>query len=181
MSRSPETRTLLAYFSRAGENFHHGDRRALTVGYTELLAGVIGWYIDCDVYRIEPAQPYPDDYDETVDRHVHEQETDARPEIRNPLPDISRYDTVLLGCGVWNHRAPMIVSTFVEALDLSGKTILPFTTHVMSGLGTVEADYAAAAPGATIGAGLAVRGEEVSEPAAATAVESWLRKAGLLG
>ena len=178
MSRPQGNRTLLAYFSRAGENFHYGDRRSLTVGFTEELAGVIAERIDCDVYRIVPAEPYPDDYDATVERHVHEQETDARPAIRDPLPDLNGYDTVLLGCGVWNHRAPMIVSTFVESLDLSGKTILPFTTHVMSGLGTVESDYAAAAPGATIGPGLAVRGEEASD--SATAVEAWLRKAGLL-
>jgi hypothetical protein len=58
---------------------------------------------------------------------------------------------VLLGNPIWNVRAPMIKSTLVESLDFTGKSIHPFTTHAMSGLGTTERDYAAACPGATLG------------------------------
>jgi Flavodoxin len=72
----------------------------------------------------------------------------------------------------------MIMSTFTEALDFTGKTVHPFTTHAMSGLGRTEADYARSCRGAAIGEGLAVRGEEVRE--AQPAVESWLRAIGLL-
>ena len=67
--------------------------------------------------------PYPDDYDPTVARNVREQEADARPAIANPLTSIDRYDTVLLGSPIWNVRAPMIMSTFTESLDFTGKTI----------------------------------------------------------
>jgi len=56
----------------------------------------------------------------------------------------------------------MIMTTFAEGLDVTGKTIHPLTTHAMSGLGTTERDYAASCPGATLGEGLAVRGEEVA-------------------
>ena len=59
-----------------------------------------------------------------------------------------------------------------------GKTIFPVTTHAMSGLGTTERDYARSCPGATIGEGLAVRGEEVRD--AGPDLESWLRRTGLL-
>ncbi|MEU4244795.1 hypothetical protein [Actinoplanes sp. NPDC026619] len=48
----------------------------------------------------------------------------------------------------------------------------------MSGLGNTERDYAAACPGAKLGEGLAVRGEEVA--GAEPAVEAWLRRIGLL-
>jgi hypothetical protein len=57
----------------------------------------------------------------------------------------------------------MIMSTFAESLDFTGKTIHPFTTHAMSGLGTTERGYAASCPGATIGRGLAVQGEKVKD------------------
>jgi hypothetical protein len=50
---------LLAYFSRAGENYSYGGRTDLTVGNTEVLAGLISQRITCDVHRIEPADPYP--------------------------------------------------------------------------------------------------------------------------
>ena len=98
------TRVLLAYFSRAGENYHYGGRRHLPVGNTEVLAGLIGARIGCDLHRIEAAVPYSDDYDDTVARNEREQDADARPPIANPLPDITRYDVVLLGSGLWNVR-----------------------------------------------------------------------------
>ena len=72
----------------------------------------------------------------------------------------------------------MIMTTFTESHDFTAKTILPFVTYAVSGLGSVERDYAAACPGARIGDGLAVRGEEVIQHR--TNVETWLRAAGLL-
>jgi hypothetical protein len=72
----------------------------------------------------------------------------------------------------------MIMKTFVEALDLTGKTIFPFTTHAMSGLGRAAQFYSEAAPGARIGEGLAIRGEEAS--AARAALTTWLQSIGLL-
>lgn len=173
-----ESRVLLAYFSRAGENYYYGGRTNLTVGNTEVLAGMIAQSIGCDVHRIDPVDPYSDDYAETRERNVREQDADARPAIANPLASIGSYDTVLLGSPIWNVRAPMIMSTFAERYDFSGKALFPFTTHAMSGLGTTVRDYAASCPGATLGEGLAVRGEEVGK--AGDAVASWLRRLGLL-
>ena len=68
---------------------------------------------------------------------------------------------MLLGSPIWNVRAPMIMSTFAESFDFTGKTVFPFTTYVMSRLGTTVRDYSTACRSATIGASLAVRGEEV--------------------
>jgi flavodoxin len=129
---------LLAYYSRAGENYWNGGRRRLAVSNTQLVAQTISRLIDCDVHPIEAADPYPDNYEPTVERNVREQDADARPAIANPLTSIDRYDTVLLGSPIWNVRAPMIMSTFTEHLDFTGKTIHPLTTHAMSGLGTTE-------------------------------------------
>jgi len=175
---SARSKVLLAYFSRAGWNYYNGGQRYLKVGNTEVLAGMISRRLGCDVHRIQAVHPYPDSYDNTVERNVQEQNANARPAIANPLASIARYDVVLLGSPIWNVRAPMIMATFVESVDFSGKTIIPFTTYAMSGLGTTVRDYAALCPGATIGEGLAVRGEQVRD--AGAAVESWLRRIGLL-
>jgi flavodoxin len=171
-------RVLLAYFSRAGENYYYGDRIDLEVGNTQVLAGMIRDRAQCDVYRIEPVDPYSDDYEETVARNVREQDANARPAIANALDSIAPYDVVLLGSPIWNVRAPMILSTFAERFDFTGKTIFPFVTYAVSGLGTVARDYTASCPGATIGEGLAVRGEEVRY--AGEAVAAWLQGIGLL-
>jgi Flavodoxin len=94
---STATRTLLAYFSRPGENYYYGGRRDLEVGNTEVLARMISELIKCDVYRIEATEPYPRSYDATVEHNVREQDADARPAIVKPLASIEQYDTVLLG------------------------------------------------------------------------------------
>ncbi|WP_341361002.1 flavodoxin [Georgenia sp. M64] len=170
-------RTLLAYFSRPGENYYYGDRIDLDVGNTQVVAEMIAAAADVDVYRIEAADPYPHSYEETVARNVREEQDDARPAIANPLPDLAAYDTVLLGSPVWNVQTPMIMRTFVDGADLAGRTIHPFVTYAVSGMGGVARDYAELCPAATIGDGLAVRGEEAT--AARTEVEAWLRRIGL--
>lgn len=175
---SPGRRVLLAYFSRPGENYYYGRRTTLKTGNTEVLARMISERIECDVHRIEAVDPYSDDYDETVARNVREQQADARPAIANLPTTLDRYDTVLLGSPIWNVRAPMIMSTFAEKFDFRGKTVFPFTTHAMSGLGTTGRDYATSCPGAAMGEGLAVRGEEVQD--AGPEVQSWLRRIGVL-
>ena len=171
-------RVLLAYFSRAGWNYHNGGRIHLQTGNTEVLADTISKLIGCDVHRIEAAEPYSDDYQDTVERNVREQNANARPAIANPLASIDQYDTVLLASGIWNVRAPMIMATFADSYDFTGKTVHPVTTYAMSGLGTTERDYAASCRGAVIADGLAVRGEEVTQ--ARPAAETWLRQNGLL-
>lgn len=72
----------------------------------------------------------------------------------------------------------MIMTTFTDSYDFTGKTIHPVTTHAMSGLGTTAGDYADSCPGATIAEDLAVKGEEVRD--AGADVETWLRRTGLL-
>ncbi|MEU8679391.1 flavodoxin [Streptomyces sp. NPDC048560] len=171
-------KVLLAFFSRPGENYY-GGRTDLKVGNTEVMARKIRDLISCDVYKIAPTDPYPDGYDATVKRNVREQEADARPAIRGSLPDLDPYDTVLLGSPIWNVRAPMIMTTLTEQLDFSGKTVIPFTTHAMSGLGTTARDYAASCRGANFADGLAVQGEEVAQ--ADSAIKDWLERVGLTG
>ena len=183
--RASERRILLAYYSRAGENYYYyyyyyyyGGRRILEVGNTEVLARMIRQLIACDVYRIEAADPYSDDYDATVDRNVREQNADARPRIANPLKSLDDYDVVLLGSPIWNVRPPMIMSTFADSFDFSGKTIHPFVTYAVSELGTTMDTYRDLSTGARINAGLAVLGETVQQ--ADPQVRTWLRRIKLL-
>ncbi|WP_454852564.1 flavodoxin [Promicromonospora soli] len=171
-------KVLLAYFSRAGENYHYGGKRTLEVGNTQVVAEMIEQLADVDVYVIQAADPYPEDYEQTVDRNVREQRADARPEIARPLPDLEPYDTVLLGSGVWNVRAPMIMRTFVDGVNLARTAIHPFVTYAVSGMGRVADEYAEMCPDSTVSDGLAVQGEEVAR--AEPQVREWLQRIGLL-
>jgi len=134
--------------------------------------------LGCDVFRIQPVDPYSDSYDPTVQRNVREQDENARPGIVSLPASIAAYDTILIGSPVWNVRAPRIMLTFAERFDFTGKTVHPFTTHAMSGLGHVVEEYTAACRAATIGEALAIRGEEAES--SRSVVEAWLRRIRLL-
>ena len=132
--RAKGGRVLLAYFSRAGENYYYGDRIDLTVGNTQVVADMIRAAIPVDVYRIEAAEPYSDSYDETVARNVREQETDAGPAIANPLPNVR------LRHGAARQRHLERASTDDhEHLPRSRRPhrqrLVPFVTYAVSGLG----------------------------------------------
>jgi flavodoxin len=175
---SPGRRILVAFFSRAGENYYYGGRTNLDVGNTEVVAGMIRDRTGADLYKIEPADRYPDSYDETVDRNNEEQESNALPAIAGALPDVGPYEVVILGSPVWSSRAPRIMSTFLGGVDLGGKTVLPLVTYAVSGMSGIDDFYRSALTTATVERGLAVRGEEVRD--AGADVGNWLRGHNLI-
>jgi len=155
------SKILVAYYSRADENYANGGTEWLEVGHTKVMAGYIAEALGADQYEIVPAEAYPDGYDDCCDVAMEEQRNDARPAIANPLPDVSGYELIFIGCPIWWGEEPRIVRTFVEGLDLSGKTIVPFTTHGGSDMGSVSANLQAAIPNARFLDGHAVAGTAV--------------------
>ena len=47
---------------------------------------------------------------------------------------IDTYDTVVIGFPVWWYTAPTIINTFIESVDLTGKSIKAFCTSGGSGI-----------------------------------------------
>ncbi len=155
------SKTLVVYYSRADENYADGGKEWLEVGHTKVMAGYIAEALGADQYEIVPVEPYPEGYDDCCDVAMAEQRDDSRPVIANALPDVSAYDLVFIGCPIWWGEEPMIVRTFLEGVDLSGKTVVPFTTHGGSGLGSVPRNVATFAPSADVREGHAVAGTSV--------------------
>lgn len=154
---------LVAYFSRAGENFARGGNEWLYQGHTKTMAQDIIWTIGADEYEIIPSVAYPTTYDECLTQAKEEKEQDARPDIYYDLPDVSAYNTILIGCPIWWEQEPMIIRTFLEGVNLDGKSVVPFTTHGESGLGSVPGNIQTFAPGAMVHEGYTVEGTEVDE------------------
>lgn len=111
------SRTLVAYFSATGN----------TYAVAQNIVSILG----ADSYRIEPLNPYPDDpYDVSMDIQA-EAYDDLRPAVGN-LPEkevFAAYDTIFVGSPIWWHQPAMVVCTFLEAYDLTGKVIIPFFTY----------------------------------------------------
>lgn len=111
--------TLIAYFSWSGN--------------TEKMAQTIQEEIGGDLFQIEPAVPYTDDYDALLDIAQQEQADNARPELAAQVENWDSYEAVFVGFPNWWSDAPMAVYTFLESYDFSGKTLIPFNTSASGG------------------------------------------------
>lgn len=167
------SKTLIAYYSRRGENYVNGIIKDLSVGNTETVAKKIAAYLDADRFRIETVSNYPEDYTETTNVAMLELNTNARPELKSLINNIGDYDMVFLGYPNWWGTMPMCVCTFLESYDFSGKTILPFCTHEGSGLGHSEKDIVKLCPDSDVKKGLAIRGSHVAT--ADNEIAAWLK------
>lgn len=166
---------LVVYFSRTGYNY---PNQLLDIGHTARVAGFIAELTGGERFEIIPAVPYSDNYQEAVARAREEYDSNARPAIQTSLEHIDDYDTVFIGSPIWHGAVPMIIRTFYEACDLTGKTIVPFTTHAGSGLGNCMSVAREYYPQGTVLDGLAVQGTNSMN--ARGDVESWLRRIGVI-
>lgn len=110
-----------------------------TLGNTQYMAYVIQETVGADIFRIEPETPYPTDHDELVDIAREEQSNNARPAIKDTIENFDTYENIFVGYPNWWGDMPMILYSFFDEYDFSGKTIIPFNTHGGSGFsGTIS-------------------------------------------
>jgi len=169
-------KSLIAYFSRKGENYVNGGITNLPVGNTEVAADMIRKLTGGDVFRIRTVEEYPADYNTTTDVAKQELRENARPKLSGRVDNMSDYSLIFLGYPNWWGTMPMAVFTFLENHDFSGKTIIPFCTHEGSGLGRSESDIKKICPQATVCTGLSIRGGSVHR--AESDISAWLGKSG---
>ena len=146
-------------------------------GNTESVANEIQAQTGADLFEIIPAEPYTDDYDTLLDIAQEEQANDARPAIAETVENFEQYDVVYLGYPNWWGDMPMILYTFLDEYDFSGKTIAPFVTSGGSGFSGTIGTIGSMEPGAAVTEGLSLGSSQAADPAAAVA--EWLAGIGL--
>lgn len=171
------TKTLIAYFSHAGQNYSHGGIKELKVGNTEVVAKKLRDMFPSDLFYIDTVQKYPDDHMKKIEIAKREYEQNARPELTARVENMDEYDTVIIAFPNWWTTMPMAVFTFLESYDLSGKTICPLITHGGSGFSNSLRDIARLCPGAKLTEGLAVNGDNAGT--CDRELEKWVREIGL--
>ena len=169
---------LVLFFSRTGEQYDVG---VIEKGNTAIVAEKIAEATGADLYEVLPADDhYPMTYKELTDVALQEQRDGARPAFAGELPDMSGYDTIFIGAPVWWGDWPMIMYTVFENTPLSGKTLVPFSTHTGSGLSGFDRSLAAAYTDCTVAKGLAVSGTDTQNnpDKVQTSVANWLNELG---
>ena len=113
-----DMKTLIVYFSATGN--------------TKAAAQKLAKEFKAELYEITPEVPYTvadlDWRDKTSRSTIEMKDKTSRPAITGRCENIADYDTVWIGFPVWWYTAPTIVNTFIEAHDLSGKTLNVFAT-----------------------------------------------------
>lgn len=157
------SKSLVVYFSWSGN--------------TENVAKSIQAQTNSDLFEIVPKTPYSDDYNTVVDLAQEEQKNNARPEIADVIENIEQYDVIYVGFPNWWGDMPMILYTFFDTYDLSGKTIAPFCTSGGSGLSNTVNEMKELEPNATVTNGLHIGSEASSSPD--DAIIQWLNEIGV--
>lgn len=153
-----KTRTLVAYFSRTGN--------------TRVVAGLVHRAQDTDLFEIIPANPYPENYLETVAQARKESGSGYKPALASRVPRMAEYETVFLGFPIWGETAPPVIRSFLADHDLSGKKLIPFITHGGYGLGNSMSTLASLAPKAQLLTGFTMEADQ--ERRTMERVTSWL-------
>lgn len=177
-SAEPSSDILVIYFSRTGEQYNVG---VIDKGNTAIIAEMIAEMTGADLFEVLPIDDhYPMTYNELTEVASEEKNSDARPEYRGELPDLSGYSTIFVGAPVWWGDWPMIMYTVFENNDFSGKTLVPFSTHEGSGLSGFDKKLEKACPDATVADGLGIRGADAQndQEKVKESVSEWLSKLG---
>ncbi len=144
---------------------------------TDDVAKKIQKYLGCDIYRIEPKDPYsPEDLkrdDPTSRVNKEHQDPSFRPAIVGEKLDISSYSTVILGFPIWYHQEPQIIDTYLDMYDLSGKNVAPFCTSWSAGIANARINVSHAEPNANI-----LQGGQFPTGYQESEIYEWLDKLG---
>ena len=164
---------LVAYFSRADENYNVGT---IDKGNTQIIAEYIADEVGADSFHIETVTPYPADYDDCCDVAKKELADKARPELNGTVDNMEQYDIVFLGYPIWWGDMPMAVYTFMDSYDFSDKVVIPFNTHEGSGESGTYSAIGSYLPNAQVLDGMAIQGKTAQEFSSDTqqSVSDWL-------
>ena len=158
------SKVIIIYFSRTGNTQKFAN-------YISELSNEIS------VFKIEPVTLYPEDYNKTLKIVIEEQNTSARPEIKNALNNVNDYEIILLGYPIWYSHLPNIVINQLEKLDLNGKTIYPFNTHGSSGTGSSISDIKTFAKNATVKEGFPIKAKDINdESSSMEKIKKWMKE-----
>lgn len=156
------SKILVAFYSRADENYISGQIKNLEIGNTEVAAGIIKKLTGADLFQIEQKNPYATDYNSCIAQAQDDQRQNIRPELKEYPETLEEYDLIYLGYPNYWSTMPMAVFTFLEHFDFNGKAIKPFCTHEGSGMGRSISDIKKTCPGAVVKKELSIQGSSVN-------------------
>jgi flavodoxin len=104
---------------------------------TKAIAEIIHKKVGGTLVALELEKPYPENYQQTVQQVVKENETGFLPPLKTKIDSIEKkYDMVFIGFPTWDMKMPPPMKSFLHQYDLAGKTVIPFNTNAGYGVGS---------------------------------------------
>lgn len=163
-------KALVVFFSHAGENYSVGN---IKVGNTKIVADYISEITGADQFEIVTHKYDGMAYRPLTRLAQEEAERGELPPYEGKIDNIDDYDTIFIGGPIWWGTYPQVMFTFFRDYDLNGKTIIPFSTHEGSGLGSCVSDIKKTYLKATVTNAFSIAGHDVRSGSAR--VEKWLQ------
>lgn len=180
-------RTLIVYFSQP-EDVTPDDvdgasgasvlqKNGKVSGSTQYIAQIIQQQTGGELFRIETVNNYPLQHEPLIRYAEKEQQDNARPVLKAKIENLADYDTVFIGYPIWWYKIPMVLYSFLEQHDLSGKTVIPFTTHGGSRFSDSISEIKRLQPNARlITQGLAISRDDIADDDTVTDVTDWINE-----
>ncbi len=165
-------KSLVIYFSHTGENYMADGIRNIDKGNTEIVAEIIKDITGADLFKVETIKEYPYNYKECCDVAKQELNSNARPELKQYLEDISQYEVIYLCSPIWWNYMPNAMLSQLEKLSFEGKIVKYVITHEGSGIGACNKNVEEFCKGADIREGLAIRGSSAKD--SRNIIENWI-------
>ena len=158
---------------------------------TKTIAEIIHKTVGGKLVALELVKPYPENYEETVQQVVRENETGYLPPLKTKIDSVRNYDVVFIGFPTWGMKLPPPMKSFLKQYDLSGKTIVPFNTNDGYGIGSSFDTVKELCPNSKILEGFTIKGgvdndgkprlsKDENAKNAERAVKKWLQKIKLI-
>lgn len=112
---------LVAFYSRADENYFGGAMRYIEVGNTQKIAEMIAEITGADLFRIEQKVPYAADYNTCIEQAKRDLQGNVRPQLLHCLESIEQYDEIYIGFPNYWGTMPMAVFPFWSSLTGWGR------------------------------------------------------------
>ena len=156
-------KSIIIFYSRAGNNYVNGEIKNLKIGNTEVIAKKIAELTNGKLFKIEQLHPYSNDYSECIDEAKRDQRLEVRPEIKEFPNNLKEYDIIYLGYPNFWGTMPMAMFTFLENINIDGKIIKPFCSNEGSGLGRSIEDIKRICPKSKVEKGMNIHGAMIVE------------------
>ena len=145
-------------------------------GLSKFLADIIAERTGGELFSIRTEEKFPGEYEPLANHAKEEQDNGVLPVLTSHIGNLDEYDTVFIGYPVWWYTLPQVMLSFFEEYDFSGKTLIPFCTHLGSRSGGTFERIAELESGATVKDGFFVSMEDAAD--AEPDVLQWLAGLG---